>query len=71
MSILALTFFLVIAAVALFLGFCLLMASGKIRDLERAKANLKDDNSRLSDALRRKGIEMDQLKKKIKREEGK
>ena len=57
MSILALTIFMVIVAIALFLGFCLFMAYGKIGDLEKAKANLKDDNSKLSDALVRKGIE--------------
>ena len=67
MSILVLTIFMVIAAIALFLGFCLFMAYGKIKDLEKAKANLKDDNSKLSDALRRKGIEVDGLEKKIKR----
>ena len=67
MSILALTIFLVIAAIALFLGFCLFMAYGKIRDLEKAKANLKDDNSKLSDALRRKGIQVAQFEKKFKR----
>ena len=71
MSILALTFFLVIAAIALFLGFCLYMAHGKIKDLEKAKANLMEERSKLSDALRRKGIEMDRLMKEIKRLEKK
>jgi len=52
--------------------FFIYMACKKIGNLEKVKVNLKDDNSKLSDALRKKGIEVDQLKKKIKRlEEGK
>lgn len=50
-----------------FLGFCLLMAIGKIKDLERAKRILREEKSTLSDALRRKGIEVDRLEKKAKR----
>ena len=56
--------------IIIFLGL-LYMSHGKNNDLEKAKQNLKDDNSKLSDALRLKGIEVDQLEKKIKRlEEG-
>ena len=62
MSILVLTIFMVIVAI-----FLLFMAYGKIKDLENAKANLKNDNSKLSDALRRKGIEVAQFEKKFKR----
>jgi len=52
--------------------FFVFMACKKIEKLEKTKQNLKDDNSKLSDALRRKGIEVDQLRKKIKKmEEGK
>ena len=57
-------------AIALFFGFCLLFAIGKIKSLEKAKANFRDDNSRLSNALRRKGIEIDGLERKIKRLKG-
>lgn len=58
---------IIIIAVISILAFCLYMAVGKIRDLEKAKKILRDKNSKLSDALRRKGIEIDGLKKKIKR----
>ena len=47
--------------------FLLYMAYGKIKSIEKAKEILRDDNSKLSDALRRKGIEVDRLIKKIKR----
>ena len=59
--------FLVIIIIFLSL---LYMSHGKNEGLERAKQNLKDDNSKLSDALRKKGIEVNQLEKKIKRLEG-
>jgi len=69
MNILTLIIFLV--AIAIFY-FLLCMAHGKIEDLEKAKQNLKDDNSKLSDALRRKGIEVANYEKKFKRlEKGK
>ena len=67
MKTLALIIFLLILAIALFFGFCLLFAIGKIKSLEKAKDNLRDEKSSLSDALRLKGIEVDQLEKKIKR----
>ena len=67
MKTIAFIIFLAIAAIALFFGFCLLFAIGKIKSLEKAKANLRDDNSKLSDALRRKGIEVDGLEKKVRR----
>lgn len=67
MKILVLIVFLVIVIIALFFGFCLLFAIGKIKSLEKAKANLRDDNSKLSNALRRKGIEVDGLERKIRR----
>ena len=67
MNILALTIFLAIVAIALFLGFRCLMASGKIRGLKKAKANLREEKANLSDALRRKGIQVDRLMKEIKR----
>ena len=57
--------------IVIFLGL-LYMSHGKNKDLGKAKQNLKDDNSKLSNALREKGIEVGQLEKKIKRlEEGK
>ena len=63
---------IIIIAVISILTFCLYMAVGKIKNLEKAKQNLKDDNSKLSNALREKGIQIDRLLKKIKRlEEGK
>jgi len=59
---------IVIVSVAILVLIALLInAVLKIYDLERAKQNLKDGNSKLSNALRMKGIEVDQLKKKIKR----
>ena len=62
----------IVSVVFLILLILLVMAALTIYDLDKAKQNLKDDNSKLSDALREKGIEVDQLKKKIKRlEEGK
>ena len=61
---------IIIIAVMATLIFCLYMAVGKIKDLEKAKANLKEQNSKQSDALRTKGIEVEQLKRKIKRLEG-
>ena len=57
----------IVSAVFLILLILLIMATLTIYDLEKAKANLKDDNSKLSDALRRKGIEVDGLNKKIRR----
>jgi len=67
MTILALTIFLLIVAIGFTLGVLLYMASGKIRDLRKAKANLREEKAKLSDALRKKGIEVDGLLKKIKR----
>ena len=65
------TIIIFVIIVAIFIGL-LYMSHGKNKDLEKAKQNLKDDNSKLSDALRRKGIEVDGLEKKIRRlEEGK
>ena len=61
----------IVSAVMIIFIILLFMAMLTIWDLEKAKQNLKDDNSKLSDALRKKGIEVDQLEKKIKRlEEG-
>lgn len=71
MKMLALIIFLTIMAIAFFFGFCLLMAIGKIKSLEKAKEILKEEKSKLSDALRRKGIQVDRLLKEIKRLENK
>jgi hypothetical protein len=61
----------IVSVVGLIFVILLISAILTIYDLEKAKQNLKEDNSKLSDALRRKGIEVGQLKKKIKRlEEG-
>ena len=57
----------IVSTVFLILIILLINAVLKIYSLEDAKQNLKDDNSKLSDALRRKGIEVRQLEKKIKR----
>jgi len=57
----------IVSAVILILLILLINAVLKIYSLEDAKRNLKDDNSKLSNALREKGIEVDQLEKKIKR----
>ena len=57
----------IVSAVMLIFVILLINAVLKIYSLEDAKQNLKDDNSKLSDALRRKGIEVDELEKKIKR----
>ena len=61
----------IILAVMAILIFFVYMAYKKIENLEKVKQNLKDDNSKLSNALRRKGIEIDALEKKIKRLGGK
>ena len=61
----------IVLAIILILAILLINAVLKIYSLERAKQNLKDEKSRLSDALRLKGIEVGQLEKKIKRLEGK
>ena len=60
----------IVSIVFLLLLILLIMAALTIYDQDKAKQNLKDDNSKLSDALRRKGIEVDQLEKKIKKLEG-
>ena len=57
----------IVSAVMLIFIILLINAVLKIYSLEDAKQNLKDDNSKLSNALREKGIEVDQLEKKIKR----
>ena len=57
----------IVSAVILLFAILLIMASLTIYDLNKAKTNLNDDNSKLSDALRLKGIEVGQLEKKIKR----
>ena len=56
----------IVSAIFLILLIILINAVLKIYSLEDAKQNFKDDNSKLSDALRKKGIEVDQLEKKIK-----
>ena len=56
---------IVLVIIAIFI-ILLFMAALTIKDLEKAKQNLNDDNSKLSDALRLKGIEVGQLEKKIK-----
>jgi len=58
---------IIIIAVISLLIFCLYMAVGKIKNLEKSGANLREEKSKLSDALRKKGIEVDKLEKKIKR----
>ena len=58
---------IVIVSAVIFMGILLIIAVQKIDNLEKAKQNLKKDNSRLSNALRKKGIEVDGLEKKIKR----
>ena len=57
----------IVSATIVILAILLINAVLKIYDLEKAKQNLKDDNSKLSNALREKGILVDQLEKKIKR----
>ena len=69
MNTIATIIFLVVIAILVIL---LIMATLTIWDRNKANQNLKDDNSKLSNALREKGIEVDQLNKKIKRlKEGK
>ncbi len=58
---------IVIVSAVIFMAILLIIAVQKIDNLEKAKQNFKDENSKLSDALREKGIEVDQLEKKIKR----
>lgn len=62
---------IVIVSTVIFMAVLLIIAVQKIDNLEKAKQNLRDDNSKLSDVLRKKGIEVDQLKKKIGRLEKK
>ena len=57
----------IVSAIFLILLIILINAVLKIYSLEDAKRNLKNDNSKLSNALREKGIEVTQLEKKIKR----
>jgi len=57
----------IVSAIILILAILLINAVLRIYDLERAKQNLKDDNSKLSNKLRKKGIEVGQLEKKVKR----
>jgi len=57
----------IVSTVFLALIILLIMAILTIYDQDIAKQNLRDDNSKLSDALRKKGIEVDQLEKKIER----
>ena len=65
------TAIVIVSGVILILLILLVNAALTICDLDKAKQNLKDDNSKLSDVLRRKGIQVDRLIRKIKRlEEG-
>ena len=57
----------IVSAVVLILLILLGSACMTIYDQEKAKTFFKDDNSKLSDALRLKGIEVDQLEKKVGR----
>ena len=59
--------FIIAIAIIFVLTFVLYMAHEKIKSLEKAKENLREEKSKLSDALRRKGIQVDGLLKKIKR----
>ena len=61
----------IVSVVVLILLILLGSACMTVYDQEKAKTFLKDEKSRLSDALRLKGIEVDGLEKKIKRLEGK
>ncbi len=49
----------IVSAVFLILLILLFMAILTIYDQDKAKKILKDDNSKLSNALRKKGIEVD------------
>ena len=57
----------IVSVVILILLILLISAALTICDLDQAKTNLKDDNSKLSDALRRKGIQVAQFERKFKR----
>jgi len=67
MELLTVCVVLIIATIAIFLGFALYMATGKIKSLGRAKRNLMEEHSKLSDQLRLKGIAIDRLTREIKR----
>lgn len=58
---------IIVSTVMLIFIILLVMAALTIYDQDKAKQNLKDDNSKLSNALRRKGRDIDILEKKIKR----
>jgi len=58
---------LAISAVGLILCFCLYMALGKIKSLEKRNRDLIDEKSKLSDQVRIKGIAVDRLTKELKK----
>ncbi len=64
MNTIATIIFLIIIIIFLAL---LYMSSEKNKNLEKAKANLKNDNSKLSDQVRKKQAEIDSLKREIRR----
>jgi len=57
---------LIIVAIGIFIGVAY-MVVGKIKSLERAKRNLMEERSKLSDQLRLKGVAVDRLTREIKR----
>ena len=64
MNTIATIIFLIIMIIFLVL---LYMSNGKNKNLEKAKANLKNDNSKLSNQVRKKQAEIDSLKREIRR----
>jgi|GEM_PF-2070085 len=56
-----------ISIVGLIICFCLYMALGKIKGLEKRNRELIDEKSKISDQVRIKGIAVARLTKEIKR----
>jgi len=56
-----------ISIVGLLVCFCLYMALGKIKSLEKRNRELIDEKSKISDQVRIKGIAVARLTKEIKR----
>lgn len=67
MNVFILIILLAISIVGLTVCFCLYMALGKIKSLEKRNRDLADEKSKLSDQVRIKGIAVDRLTKELKR----
>jgi len=67
MNIFVLFILLGISVVGLTICFCLYVALGKIKRLEKRNRDLTDERSKLSDQVRIKGVAVDRLTREVKR----